>query len=77
MEAYILLKDFNWFGKTIPSGSIYKQYSTTLDKFRCFSANGDECPHWDLTFMTVRNNAEWFVRINEKAFSAAFQQPCA
>jgi hypothetical protein len=72
MESYVLLKDFNWFGKTIPSGTIYKQYKSTKDKFRCFDANGNECPHWDLTFMTVRANPEWFMQLNERAVSAAF-----
>ncbi len=72
MEAYVLLKDFNWFGKTIPAGSIYRQYTNDKDGFRCFSANGNECPHWDLTFMTVRNNPEWFMQLNTRAATAAF-----
>ncbi len=72
MEAHLLLKDFNWFGKIIPEGTIYRQYPNTKDNFRCFTANGDECPHWDLTFMTVRNNPEWFLQLNTKAATAAF-----
>ncbi len=72
METYVLLQDFNWFGETIPSGTIYKQYESTKDRFRCFGADGYTSPHWDLTFMTVRNNPEWFLRLNERAVSAAF-----
>ncbi len=72
MEAYVLLKDFNWFGKAIPAGTIYKQCPTTKDRFMCFSTNGFYSTHCDLTFMTVRNNPEWFYKLNERAVSAAF-----
>jgi hypothetical protein len=70
-ETYILIKDFNWFGKTILSGAVWRQYETTKDNFRCFDINGNECPHWDLTFMTIINNPEWFMRLNEAATRAA------
>lgn len=73
MEIYILKKDFDWFGQTISSRTIYKQYKSTKDRFRCFDTNGNECPHWDLTFMTVRNNPEWFFKLNEKALNSCFQ----
>ena len=72
MKAYVLIKDFNWFGKTIQSGTIYRQHNSTKDKFRCFMPNGNECPHWDLTFMTVKNNSEYFIELTEKSISSAF-----
>ena len=72
MEIYVLLKDANWFGKIIKKGAIYKQYSNTKDKFRCFTIDGNECPHLDLTFMTVRNNSEYFMELYSKALTAAF-----
>lgn len=72
METYILLKDFNWFGEIIEKGAIYKRYKSTKDKFRCFTINGNECPVFDLNFMTVRNNPEYFMELNTKALSAAF-----
>ncbi len=72
MENYVLLNDFDWFGKIIKKGAIYKQYKSTKDKFRCFTTNGCECPHFDLTFMTVRENPKWFFQLNELAINSAF-----
>jgi len=72
MEVYVLLKDFDWFGKTIPKGSIYRQYLNTTDNYGCHTTKGLKCPHWDLTFMTVRNNPEWFFELNSVAIGTAF-----
>lgn len=72
MENYLLLQDVNYFGKTIKKGTIYRKYSSTRDEFRCFTTDGLECPHFDITFMIVRNNTEYFVKLNDNALSAAF-----
>ncbi len=72
-ETYVLLKDFDWFGTAILRGTIYKQYKSNKDKFRCFDTSGNECPHLDLTFMTIRANPSWFMQLNERAVSSAFE----
>lgn len=65
-NTYILTKDFNWFGKTIPKGTLYVQYNGDKDKYRCVS-EGNEKPHFDLTFYTL--NAPWaseyFAKVNK------------
>lgn len=62
-DTYRLKKDFNWFGKTIPKGTKYVQYESTKDMFRCYTPDGLECPHLDLTFHTVVNNIKYFKKM--------------
>lgn len=54
---YILQKDFDWFGKRISAGTKYIQY--TPDEW-IPSIDGAHCPHFKITFMTVKNNEQWF-----------------
>jgi hypothetical protein len=63
MRAFILLKDFNFFGKIIPKGTVYTMFPYDHDVYICNTPNGDICPHWNLTFMTVINNDEYFLEI--------------
>jgi hypothetical protein len=74
METYVLLKDFDWFGKKIAKGAIYRQYISNADMYACYTTEGMKCPHNDLTFMTVRANKDWFLELNQTAIGAAFMK---
>jgi hypothetical protein len=65
MKSYVLIKDFDWFGKVIPKGTIYIQKEHDIDSYRCIS-EGNHIPWMDLTFHTLRASwsKEYFVEIN-------------
>jgi len=65
MIAYILIKDFDWFGRIIPKGTMYIQSKYDCDRYRCMS-DGNWIPWMDLTFHTLRSerSEEYFVKIN-------------
>ena len=73
IDAYVLLKDFDWFGITIKKGAVYKKYQSTADKYACHTIDGLQCPHLDLTFATVSNNEDWFLELNSVAINNAYR----
>ncbi len=62
-EVYVLLQPFNWFGKEIPVGTLYVQIENDRDRYSCYTSDGTHSPHWDLTFMTVKNNPAYFLKL--------------
>ena len=62
MIMYELKKDFNWFGKIIPKGTLYIQMESDPDRYECRS-EGNIKPAYNLTFHTVKNNEEYFKKV--------------
>ncbi|MGD1894004.1 MAG: hypothetical protein ACFB15_25835 [Cyclobacteriaceae bacterium] len=62
-EVYVLLHPFNWFGRTIPKGTLYVEIENDRDRYSCYCPDGTHCPHWNLTFMTVRGNPAYFMQL--------------
>jgi hypothetical protein len=56
---HVLLKDFNWFGKTIPAGTIYKKHGA--DYWWPVMLDGSHVPTMQVDFYTVLNNPEYFL----------------
>lgn len=59
-KSFVLLKDIDWFGKLIPSGTIYKQVNA--DYFHPM-INSARCPSMQINFYTVLNNPQYFLEI--------------
>lgn len=53
MRVFLLVKDFDWFGKTIPKGTKYIQNDN--DHYNCYS-EGNWIPWLDLTFHTLHSS---------------------
>lgn len=54
---YILQKDFNWFGKTIPAGTRYVQHGAD---YWWPEINDAHVPAMQVTFTTIMNNPVYF-----------------
>jgi hypothetical protein len=59
MIIYELQQDFNWFGKTIPTGTLYVQMKSNPDRYECRS-EGNIKPEYNLSSHTVSDNEEYF-----------------
>ena len=56
-----LQKDIDWFGQTIPKGTVYVQCN---DDHYTPIIGGNICPHQSLSFYTIKNNKEYFLSKN-------------
>ncbi len=64
-KAYVLKEDFNFFGKIISKGTVYRTYKdkdyyipNVYDKGTMFT-----CPNMRLHFKVVKNNDKYFIEI--------------
>lgn len=57
---YVLIKSVDWFGRTIPAGTIYKQAGPL--RF-CPTIDGINCPHLEIVFRTILNNPDYFLQL--------------
>jgi len=62
MKEFVLLKDMDWFGKSIPSGTIYRQVN---DDYYHPIVNSARCPSMQVDFYTVLNNPQYFLEIRK------------
>lgn len=58
---YILQKDFNWFGRNIPKGTLYVQHGADY-WWPVIGAQQVHVPTMQIDYMTIRNNPEWFLQ---------------
>lgn len=58
---YILQKDFNWFGRTIPKGTVYVQHGADY-WWPVIGIQQVHVPTMQVDHMTIRNNPEWFLQ---------------
>lgn len=56
---HVLLKDFNWFGKTIPAGTVYVKHGE--DYWWPVTTDGAHIPTMQVDYRTVLNNPEYFL----------------
>lgn len=62
MIIYELQQDFNWFGKTIPKGTLYVQMESNPDRYECRS-EGNIKSKYNLSSHTVSDNGEYFKEV--------------
>lgn len=62
LNDWVLLKEINWFGRTVPSGTIYKQVNA--DHYHPI-IKGARCPSLSIDFYTVKNNKEYFLQLQK------------
>jgi hypothetical protein len=59
-ENYVLTRDMDYFGKTIPKGTIYFRCKGNADIF-IPEYDGNYCPSESLHFTRLVNNEEYFI----------------
>jgi hypothetical protein len=57
LRDWVLQKDMDFFGRTIPKGTIYKQVNS--DYYHPI-VNGNRCPSLQVDFYIVKNNPDYF-----------------
>lgn len=62
LNDWVLLIDVDFFGRMIPSGTIFKQVNA--DYYHPI-INGARCPSYQIDFMIVKNNPRYFLQIKK------------